>query len=237
MKKSISDATRYFHQKDILRPIGGVLLPVGLLVIYLGWGIVSYVFGAIAVPLGLIFFIIGGARYVSDNDMAELLDHATLGYDRSVTEMPGYDRVIMKHPAPFEITAYSFGADAAYFKKGKNGTPVSDRYTRAHIFYTKDALWVLGRRVSLSGIDEATGKGITCFEHQFSFEELTAASLETYETPVTLTNTGKTVTVKWYELVLMSGEDELFRIPAGNALDVTDLVYEINRRAERRGRA
>lgn len=236
MKKHISDATRYFHQKDVLRPIGAVLLPAGLLVIYFGGGFVGYVLGALAVPLGLAFFIIGGAKYVSDNDVAELLEHATLGYDRVITELPSYERVILKHPAPFEISAYSFGEDATCFKRGKNSTPISDRFTRAHIFYTKDALWIVGRVVSLTGIDEAEGKGVTSLDHQFLFDGLTAASLEMHETPVTWTNTGKTATVKWYELVLMGEEGEVLRIPAKNDMDVTDLVDEINRRAERRSR-
>ena len=237
MKKHISDATRYFHQKDILRPIGAVLLPAGLLVIYFGGGFVGYILGALAVPLGLAFFIIGGAKYVSDNDVAELLDHATLGYDRVITELPSYERIVLKHPAPFEIVAYSFGEDATCFKRGKNSTPVSDRYTRAHIFYTKDALWIVGRIVSLTGMDEAAGKGIENIDCQFLFDHLTAASLEMHETPVTWTNTGKTATVKWYELVLTGEDGELLRIPARNDMDVTDLVDEVNRRAERRGRA
>ena len=237
MKKHISDATRYFHQKDILRPIGAVLLPAGLLVIYFGGGFIGYILGALAVPLGLAFFIIGGAKYVSDNDVAELLNHATQGYDRVITEMTTYERVILKHPAPFEIVAYSFGEDATCFKRGKNSSPVSDRYTRAHIFYTKDALWIVGRIVSLTGIDEAAGKGIENIDCQFLFDHLTAASLEMHETPVTWTNTGKTATVKWYELVLTGEDGELLRIPAKNDMDVTDLVDEVNRRAERRGRA
>ena len=95
MKKKIKDGSLYFRQKDILRPIGAVLLPVGLVVIWLGFGFLSYIFGAIAVPLGLAFFIIGGAKYISDNDVAEQIDHAVQDYDRSVTDMTGYERIVL----------------------------------------------------------------------------------------------------------------------------------------------
>lgn len=236
MKKKIKDGSLYFRQKDILRPIGAVLLPVGLVVVYFTWGIL-FILGALASVAGLVMFIVGGAKYISDNDVAEQIDHAMQDYDRPVTDMPGYERAVLKQPAPFEITAYSFGEDAKYFKRGKNSTPVSDRLTRTHIFYTKDTLLVVGRTLSLTELNEATGEGITDFEEQLLLTGITSASLETYETAVTLTNTGKPLTVKWCELVLMGAEGELLRIPARNDMDAAGLVEDINVRAERMNRA
>lgn len=236
MKKKIKDGSLYFRQKDILRPIGAVLLPVGLVVVYFTWGIL-FILGALASVAGLVMFIVGGAKYISDNDVAEQIDHAMQDYDRPVTDMPGYERVVLKQPAPFEITAYSFGEDAKYFKRGKNSTPVSDRLTRTHIFYTKDTLLVVGRTLSLAELNEATGEGITDFEEQLLLTGITSASLETYETTVTLTNTGKPLAVKWCELVLMGAEGELLRIPAKNDMDAAGLVEDINVRAERMNRA
>ncbi|MBP3572833.1 MAG: hypothetical protein J6M42_12845 [Clostridia bacterium] len=236
MKKKIKDGSLYFRQKDILRPVGAVLLPVGLVVVYFTWGIL-FILGALASVAGLAMFIVGGAKYISDNDVAEQIDHAMQDYDRPVTDMPGYERAVLKQPAPFEITAYSFGEDAKYFKRGKNSTPVSDRLTRTHIFYTKDTLLVVGRTLSLAELNEATGEGITDFEEQLLLTGITSASLETYETTVTLTNTGKPLTVKWCELVLMGAEGELLRIPAKNDMDAAGLVEDINVRAERMNRA
>lgn len=236
MKKKIKDGSLYFRQKDILRPIGAVLLPVGLVVVYFTWGIL-FILGALASVAGLVMFIVGGAKCISDNDVAEQIDHAMQDYDRPVTDMPGYERVVLKQPAPFEITAYSFGEDAKYFKRGKNSTPVSDRLTRTHIFYTKDTLLVVGRTLSLAELNEATGEGITDFEEQLLLTGITSASLETYETTVTLTNTGKPLTVMWCELVLMGAEGELLRIPAKNDMDAAGLVEDINVRAERMNRA
>ena len=232
LKKKIPDGTRYFGQKDILRPLGAVLLPAGLVVVYLTWGIL-FILGALVSVAGLVMFIVGGAKYISDNDVAEQIDHAMLGYDRPVTDMAGYERAVLKQPAPFEISAYSFGEEAQYFKKGKNGTPISDRFTRTHIFYTKDAVLAVGRCLSLTELNETTGAGMTDFEGQFLTAEVRSASLEIYETPVTLTNTGKIMTVKWCELVLNGEEGELLRIPAKNDMDAASLVEYLNRRAER----
>ena len=235
MKKKIKDGSLYFRQKDILRPLGAVLLPVGLVVVYFTWGIL-FALGALASAAGLVMFIVGGAKYISDNDVAEQIDHAMQDYDRSVTDMTGYERIVLKQPAPFEISAYSFGEDATYFKRGKNSTPVSDRFTRAHVFYTKDTLLVVGRTLALAGLNETTGEGITCFDGEYLLDGITAASLEQYETTVTLTNTGKPMTVKGCELVLTGAEGELLRIPAKNDMDAEGLVEFINRRRERGNR-
>lgn len=234
MKKKIKDGSLYFRQKDILRPVGAVLLPVGLLVLYFGYSYISYILGALAVPVGLVLFIVGGAKHISDNDVAEQMDHAMLDYDKSVTEMVGYERVVLKQPAPFEISAYSFGGEAAYFKRGKNGTPVSDRYTRTHVFYTKDSVILVGRSVSLTELSEEDGAGIADFSHHLPLTAITSAALEQYETPVTLTNTGKAITVKWCELVLTGEDGELLRIPCRNDMDVSNFVDDVNRRIEQK---
>lgn len=230
MKKKIKDGSLYYHQKDILRPVGAVLLPVGLVMMWLGWSYISYILATIFIPAGLVLFVVGGAKIISDSDMQEQLDHVMLDYDKSVTDMSGYDRVVLKQPAPVEISAYDFGGDARYFKKGKNGTPVSDRYTRTHVFFTKEGFIVVGRHLSIASYNEATGDGITDFSEQFAYAGLSSAELVKHETSVTLTNTGKTVTVGWCELVLYGDGGELLRIPAKNDMDAAALVDDVNRR-------
>ena len=125
-KQQMNDSTRYYHQKDIIRPIGMVILPLGLIMLFLRMGFMSYILATVFIPVGLVLFLLGSSKLVSDNDIIELVDHAMLDYDKSVTDMNGYDRVVLKQPAPVEISAYHFGDKAKYFKKGKSGTPISD---------------------------------------------------------------------------------------------------------------
>ena len=47
---------------------------------------------------------------------------------------------------------------------------------------------------------------------------------------VTQTNTGKPMTVKWCELVIMGHSEELIRIPTKNDMDASALVDDINRK-------
>lgn len=94
MKKKIRDGSLYYRQKDILRPIGSVLLPVGLVALWLGYGWISYIFATIAIPVGLVLFIFGGMRIITDTDHQEQLDHAMLDYDKEITDMAGYERTV-----------------------------------------------------------------------------------------------------------------------------------------------
>ena len=174
------------------------------------------------------------SKFVSDNDIREQIDHAMLDYDKSVTDMNGYERIVLKQPAPLEIEAYQFGETAKYFKRGKNSTPVSDVFTRTRLFYTKDAIMIVGRTLCISELNEAEGKGITDVSETIAYEGITSASLETHEVQVTQTNTGKPMNVKWCELVIMGHNEELIRFPAKNDMDATGLVDDLNRMASRK---
>ena len=230
MKKQMNDGTRYYYQRDIIRPIGAVMLPLGLIMMWLGWSLISYILATVLIPLGLILFLVGGSKLVSDSDIQELITRAMQDYDKSVTNMNGYERIVLKQPAPVEMEAYTFDENAKYFKRGKNSTPISDVFTRTHLFYTKDSLMIVGRTLCISELNEAEGKGITDVSEQISLAGIKSASLDVHETTVTLTNTGKPVTVKWCELVIMGHSEELMRIPTKNDMDASGLVDDLNRR-------
>ncbi len=228
--KKIKDNSLYFHQKDILRPLGCVMLPGGVVVVYFAWSFILYIVGGLAAFVGLVFFIVGSAHYISDNDMTELLDHALLDYDRPVTDMVGYEHAVLKQPAPVEIKAYSFGADASYFKKGKNGTPVSDRFTATHIFFTRDSVMLISRSVSISALNEATGAGISDRFEDIPFTALRRVTLEEHVDTVILTNTKKPVNIKWCELIIEGETGEILRIPTKPDMDAATLCEDLNRR-------
>ncbi len=243
MKKKIKDGSLYFRQKDIARPLGAALLVVGLVWFYIGYSMASYYIPCIIVPLGLVLFLVGGSRLISENDMAERLGAVMLDYDKSVTDLPAYDRVILRAPAPVEIKAYHFGGKATYFKKGKNSTPVSDICTTTHFFFAKEAVMIVGRTVSTAalGTGEAgdDSRAVTDFSTTLAYAEIASAAIEEHSDSVKLTNTGKMLSVKWCELVLIAADEagtELLRVPAKNDMDAAGLCEEINRRArENRG--
>ena len=230
MKQKLNDGTRYYHQRDIIRPIGMVLLPLGLLMLFFRMGFLSYILATVLIPVGLVLFLAGGAKLVSDNDVLEQIEHAMLDYDKPITNMTGYERIVLKQPAPMEMASYRFDDTAKYFRRGKNSTPVSDVYARTHIFFTKDAMMIIGRTLTLSELNEAEGRGIADISETIAYAGIQSAALEEHSVTVTQTNTGKPMTVKWCELVIMGNSEELIRIPAKNDMDAAALVDELNRK-------
>jgi len=228
-KKRIKDGSLYYRQKDILRPLGGVFMIVGVVWFYVGLSMASYYIPCIIVPLGLVFFFVGGSKHISDNDMLEQSNRAMEGYDSAVTDAPYFYRAVLKQPADVTCEAYAFGETARYFKRGKNGTVVSDVLTRSHAFFTKDGILVASRTLSLANLHPETGDGITDGYWELPYATIRSASMEEHSTSVTLTNTGKAATVRWYELVICSESGECLRLPVKNDMDVSTLCDEINR--------
>ncbi len=228
--KKVKDGSLYFRQKDILRPVGAVCILVGLVWFYFGMSAASYYIPSIITPLGLVLFIVGGSKNISDNDIAEQLAHAMQDYDKVVTDRDDYSRTVLHQPAPVESTAYSFGDRATYFKRGKNSTPISDRYVGTHIFFTKEALLVAARTVSIAELGTAPDAGVADLCEVYHFSSIASARLDEHTTTVKLTNSGKALSVKWYELVLQGTDGELLRLPVKNDMDMANLCEDINRR-------
>ena len=229
-KKSIKDGSLYYRQKDILRPLGGVFIIAGLILMYFGWTMISYYIACAIVPLGLVFFFVGGSKHISDNDMLELSNRAMEGYDSVITDAPYFNRVVLKQPADVICEAYAFGETARYFKRSKNGGVVSDVLTRSHVFFTKDGLLVASRTLSLASLHPETGEGITNGYWELPYATLGSAYMEEHSISVTLTNTGKATAVRWFELVICDESGECLRLPVKNDMDASTLCDEINRR-------
>ncbi len=229
MKKKMTDGSRYFRQKDIMRPLGGGMLIASILLVYFGWSWASYILACLMAPAALVMFFVGGARHISDKNMDERLADACRDYDKPITDMAGFSRTVLTQPAPVEVGAYGFGENAKYFKRAKGGTPRSDRYTKTHFFFTSENLMVIGRRVTLSEIGD---NGFACadFQETFRLSEVTAA-LDEHATPVQMTVGGKPTTVKWCELVIADRDGgELFRVAVPNDMAVVGICDAVNRR-------
>lgn len=225
------DSTRYYREIDVWRYVGAAMVIVGLVWFWLGRSMASYYVPCVITPLGLVLFLVFSSRHISDNDMEEEQNHRMLGYDSAVTNRNDYSRYVLKQPADVETKAYHMGERAAYFKRGKNSTLVSDRYVKTHFFFTRDALVVCSRELSMTASrDDADGWTDT--EATIFYHDLVSATLVEHQTQVVLSNTKKTVTAKWLELVITGQEGELLRLPVNNDMDMSSLCEELNRKAQ-----
>jgi len=226
MKK---DSSRYYRQTDFWRLLGAGLMIVGVVWFYFGWSMASYYVPCVITPAGLILFLIFSSRHVSDSDMEEERGHRLEGYDTSVTERSDYSRFVLKQPADVETEAYHMGERAAFFKHGKNGSLVSDRFVKSHFFFTANALVVCSRELSMTLSRDEEG-ALVDTELVLPYDDLLLAQLCENSTQITLTNTKKAATAKWFELVITGREGELLRLPVKNDMDVSGLCDELNRK-------
>ncbi len=231
-KKSMNkDSTRYYREIDIWRYIGAAMVIGGLLWFWLGRTMASYYVPCVITPVGLVLFLVFSSRHISDNDMEEEQNHRMLGYDSSVTNRNDFSRYVLKQPADIETEAYHMGERAAYFKRGKNSALVSDRYVKTHFFFTRDGLVVCSRELSMtSSRDDADASKDT--EATIFYHDLVSAALVENQRQVVLSNSKKTVTAKWQELVITGQEGELLRLPVNNDMDMTTLCEDLNRKVQ-----
>lgn len=223
------DGARYYRQTDLWRLLGAGLMIVGVVWFYIGWSAASYYVPCVITPLGLVLFLVFSSRHISDNDMEEEKKHRLTDYDASVTGRQDYSRYVLRQPADVESGAYHMGAEATYFKYGKNSALVSDRFVQTHFFFTSDALVVCSRALSLAVPREEEG-AFADTEVVLSFSDLISAELCEQSARVTLSNTKKAVTAKWTELVILGKEGELLRLAVKNDMDMFTLCDEVNRK-------
>ena len=230
-KKSMhKDSTRYYRQIDVWQYVGAAMIIVGLVWFWLGRSMASYYIPCVITPLGLVLFLVFSSRHISDNDMLDEQKHRILDYDSQVTNRNDYTRYVLKQPADVETEAYHMGARAAYFKRGKNGTLISDRYVRTHFFFTHDNLVVCSREVSMTASREDAEAWSDTYA-AIPYQGILSAVLEENQTDIILSNTKKTVTAKWLELVITGQEGELLRVPVKNDMDMSTLCEELKRKA------
>ena len=233
-KKSLQkDGARYYRQTDFWRLLGAGLMIVGVVWFYFGFSMASYYVPCVITPVGLVLFLVFSTKHISDNDMEEERDHRLEGYDKSITDRNDYSRLVLRQPSDVETETYRMDSTATYFKRGKNSTPVSDKYVKTHFFFTADALLVVSRELSLT-VPREEERAAVDTELLLPYTELVSAELCEQTGIVTLTNTKKPASVKWMELVISGQAGELLRLPVKNDMDTSTLCDELNRKIKER---
>lgn len=233
-KKSLQkDGARYYHQTDFWRLFGAGLMIVGVVWFYFGFTMASYYVPCVITPVGLVLFLVFSTKHISDNDMEEERNHRLEDYDKGITDRNDYSRLVLRQPSDMETDAYRFDGSATYFKRGKNSTPVSDRFVKTHFFFTADALLVVSRELSMTIPREEEG-AVADTELVLPYADLVSAELVDQTGTVMLTNTQKPASVKWTELVITGHEGEILRLPVKNDMDMSTLCDGLNRKIQGR---
>lgn len=223
------DTTRYYDQSDWMRPVGLGCMVAAVALFYFGFSSISYYLASLLMPLGIFLFFYASVRHISDADVATERDKLLEGFDSSVTEMENYDRIVLRQPADLLTDGWLHDGPATYFRRDKNGAVLSDRFVRSHLFFTKEALLVCSREVSITEMDAETGAGVTDRNQRIALRDIRSARLDEAQVTVTLTKGKKPATVRTCTLVIEGDGGELLRLPVRNDMDSTAFCEAVRR--------
>ncbi len=224
--KNVNRPIKYFEQKDVVRPIALIALIVGLVLLWIGWG---WIFSIILIPGAFITYIVSAAKTISHDEIPDMINKCMQNYDREFIESKAYKEV-QKHPAPVETEAYEYGDKSKYFKKMKDSRVISDVYSKVHVFLTKDAVTVVGRRVSVTELDGLTKAGIEDIYESYRLTDIKKVTLEENELEVILSDTKKPQKVRQTAMVFYGNNGEMARFFVRNDMELVKFCEEIERK-------
>ncbi len=222
----IQRVKRFFKQTDTWRLLGGGLLIVGFLWLWLGVTAASYYGPIVMIPVGLVMFLVASARMVPESEIRQSLEKQMSDLGTDVMEDPRLSRFVLKMPAPWRGEAFAFDENTQWAKRGKDAKLLSDTYYATAIYFTEEHCLLRGRCLHLDGREI-----IDCNE-KLLWGELGKAELIPYEEKVMLTNRRKTATMaKGVLLELRNAQDEIiWRAPVPDDMESEGLCTALNQR-------
>ena len=148
ISKQEKSSVNYFKKSDTLQYVGGGLLIISLVALWLGWGMISYIFAMIGTPTGLILFFIGASGRVSDQDMDNYIENKMADLSIDIDNDRSYQTKLLKHLKEYTAEGYIFN-DGVMIKKRKDNSLRSSEFSRAKIRILSDRLYIVHRRISL----------------------------------------------------------------------------------------
>ncbi|MBE6684634.1 MAG: hypothetical protein E7592_03155 [Ruminococcaceae bacterium] len=217
--KQEKSSVNYFKKSDTLQYVGGGLLIVSLISLWLGWGMISYILAIIGTPTGLILFLVGASGKVSDQDMDNYIENKMADLKIDIDNDRSYQTKLLKHLKEYTAEGYLFH-DSVMIKKRKDNSLRSSEFSRAKIRILSDRLYIVHRQISLIS-DEVTSN-----KYEINYDSISSVRLERDSKRMILNK--NTFITKPCCLRITFGETEIF-LPIADAITSDELVDVINR--------
>lgn len=209
----------YFKKSDTLQYVGGGLLIVSLISLWLGWGMISYIFAIIGTPTGLILFLVGASGKVSDQDMDNYIQNKMADLKIDIDSDRHYQLKLLKHLKEYTAEGYLLH-DGVMLKKRKDGSIRSSEFSRAKIRILSDRLYIVHRQISLISEEVVSNK------YEIAYDSIRSVTVER-DSKRTIFNKNTFIT-KPCCLRIVYGESELL-LPIADAITSDELAEAINR--------
>lgn len=219
ISKQEKNSVNYFKKSDTPQYVGGGLLIVSLAALWLGWGMISYIFAIIGTPVGFILFLIGASGKVSDQDMDNYIENKMADLKTDIDNDRRYQAKLLKHLKEYTAEGYLF-PDGVMIKKRKDGSLRSSEFSRAKIRILSDRLYILHRQMSLISDETVTEK------HEIELDRITSVTVERDSKRMTFNK--NTFFTKPCHLRI-GFDNTVLSLPIADAITSDELVEAINR--------
>lgn len=142
----------YFKKNENMKFIGGGILIVGFIIIWLGYGLL-YLLSVMLVPAGFVMFIIGSGGRASEADIDKYISNNMDKLEVDLSEDKHYRRRILEHIPARELEGYLYD-EGVMLKKAKNSSIRSSKYTKAIFYILSDELYITRRTISIVSNDK-----------------------------------------------------------------------------------
>ena len=221
----IKNNVNYFCKDGKLKAWGVVMVALGFLLYYFGWGWISYILMCLCIPAGAVLFIIGSSGRASDEDIDGLIEVKMRGLDPSLDTDKRYASRIPKGFEPIRLEGYEL-RDGLMFRKAKDGALRSSEFTGSVLYVLTDAIYLVKRTFSLISDEEPT-EGV----HELSFDSISRAEIFEETRSFAFKKNLFRAKVLRLRLVLESGEE--ISLPIHDDLRSESAVELINRAVEK----
>lgn len=212
-------SVNYFKKSDTLQYVGGGLLIVSLISLWLGWGMISYIFAIIGTPTGLILFLVGASGKVSDQDMDNYIQNKMADLKIDIDSDRHYQLKLLKHLKEYTAEGYLLH-DGVMLKKRKDGSIRSSEFSRAKIRILSDRLYIVHRQISLISEEVVSNK------YEIAYDSIGSVTVERDSKRMIFNK--NTFITKPCCLRIVYGESELL-LPIADAITSDELAEAINR--------
>ena len=211
----------YFKKKDQVKLVGGGLLIVGLFMLWLRFGMLSWILAPVFVPVGLGLFLYGSITSSSENDIDAMIEKNSTGLEVDFSEDRHYNKRVINEIAPKIAEGYEYVGDDLMFRRDKKGTWRSSKYTKYIIYVLTDELYINRRTISLIS-DEVDQKML-----EVPYNTIDIIELKDVTNSIVV---GKnTFNVKKSRFVITVGGKEVFSAPMNNDIKSEEYVEMLNK--------
>lgn len=138
----------YFSRGEAMKFIGIGLLALAVILFFYGWGYLSYVLMSVSFVAGLVLLLINSLGRSSEEDIDVFIENKMRGLEAKELYEKSFIKRQSKRLAVYRSEGYEL-TEGLMYKKGKNSSLRSTKYTEAVIYPLDTAILVCYRSISL----------------------------------------------------------------------------------------